>query len=231
MLQYNLVSLIPALLPCLQDAAVPEMDSLSTGRAKADSLRMSDRQSVMKFMGLPLPLFGKGAMFQPYCPLQQLDLLACDSWLIGTTNSIFKQQRRKPDVIVDVRSWPHRALHSWNSFSCSLLTPRSVAWYLLRLRTANGWMISSMSYKNRGTKRARRSHHTCNTKGAMIILGHVLKNTCSVFCLRLNSARMRGWMQAVQVDLANLATSFWHNFAKRPYSAHGTHTQTRHSTT
>lgn len=65
---------------------------------------MSDRQSVLAFMGLPLPLFGEGAFFQPYCPLQQMDLLQSQSWLIGTTNLMFKQQRMyKPDVIVDVR--------------------------------------------------------------------------------------------------------------------------------
>lgn len=101
--QYNLVALIPALLSSLQDAASPELKSLSQGRVKAESLRMSDRHSLLAFMGLPLPLFSEGAFFQPCCPLQQIDMLASDSWLVGTTNSIFKQQRaHKPDVIVDV---------------------------------------------------------------------------------------------------------------------------------
>ena len=65
---------------------------------------MSDRQSLLTYMGLPLPLFSGGAFFQPYCPLQQIDTLKCDSWLIGTTNQVFKHQRAsQPDVIVDVR--------------------------------------------------------------------------------------------------------------------------------
>lgn len=69
----------------------------------ADCLKMSDRQSLLGYMGLPLPLFGKDAFFQPYCPLQQLDMLSYPSWLIGTTNRIFKHQRSNcPDVIVDV---------------------------------------------------------------------------------------------------------------------------------
>lgn len=101
--QYSLVSLVPGLLPSLQDAAMPDMDHLSTGRQKVESLKMSDRRSLMAFMGLPLPLFGEGSFFQPYCPLQQLDMLSEDSWLIGTTNRIFRQQRKlKPDVFVDL---------------------------------------------------------------------------------------------------------------------------------
>lgn len=102
-LQYNLISLIPALLPNLQDAAVPELNTQSEGRTKAESLKMSDRQSLLAYMGLPLPLFSKDAFFQPYCPLQQMDMLNCPSWLIGTTNSIFKHQRTNcPDVVIDV---------------------------------------------------------------------------------------------------------------------------------
>lgn len=103
-LQYNLVALIPALLSALQDAAAPELNTLSQGRVKAESLKMSDRHSLLTFMGLPLSLFSEGSFFQPCCPLQQIDMLKCDSWLVGTTNSIFKQQRTyKADVIVDVR--------------------------------------------------------------------------------------------------------------------------------
>lgn len=43
------------------------------------------------------------AFFQPYLPLQQIDLLQARSFLVGTTNSIFQQQRDSPiDVIVNV---------------------------------------------------------------------------------------------------------------------------------
>lgn len=105
MLQYNLVALIPALLSSLEDSASPELHSQSDGRVKAESLKMSDRHSLLSFMGLPLALFSEDAFFQPCCPLQQIDTLKCGSWLVGTTNSIFKQQRSyKPDVVVDVRT-------------------------------------------------------------------------------------------------------------------------------
>lgn len=101
--QYTLVSLVPGLLGALQDAALPSM--ASGPRKKVESLRMSDRQSLLAYMGLPLPLFGRGSFFQPYCPLQQLDMLSAQSWVIGTTNSIFKQHRSfKPDAVVDLRN-------------------------------------------------------------------------------------------------------------------------------
>ena len=49
-LQYSLVSLIPALLPHLQDAAAPELNTLSRDRVKAESLRMSDRDSLLAYI-------------------------------------------------------------------------------------------------------------------------------------------------------------------------------------
>lgn len=99
--QYSLVSLVPGLLGALQDAALPEMSSQP--REKVESLRMSDRNSLLAYMGLPLPLFDQGSFFQPYCPLQQLEMLTAPSWVIGTTNSIFKQHRStRADVVVDL---------------------------------------------------------------------------------------------------------------------------------
>lgn len=50
-----------------------------------------------------LQLFGEGAFFQPYFPLQQMDDLAAESWLIGTTNQIVTQQKEcKYDLMVNV---------------------------------------------------------------------------------------------------------------------------------
>lgn len=47
----------------------------------------------------------QGSFFQPYLPLQQIDLLKTKSYLVGTTNSIFQQQRDCfIDVIVNVRA-------------------------------------------------------------------------------------------------------------------------------
>lgn len=49
---------------------------------------------MMAYMGLPLDIFGKDAFFQPYLPLQQLDLLKdSEGWLCGSTNSIVTQQK------------------------------------------------------------------------------------------------------------------------------------------
>lgn len=45
------------------------------------------------------------AFFQPYLPLQQLDMLRdTRSWLCGSTNSIVAQQK-EVDLLVNVRPW------------------------------------------------------------------------------------------------------------------------------
>lgn len=49
----------------------------------------------------------QGSFFQPYLPLQQIDMLKTRSFLVGTSNSIFQQQRDcQIDVIVNVRPSP-----------------------------------------------------------------------------------------------------------------------------
>lgn len=101
--QYALVSLVPLLLLNLEDAASPLLDSRSGMLRKATSLRSSDRKSLLAYLGLPLNLFGKGAFFQPYLPLQQLEMLQSPSYLVGATNSIFQSQRDCPiDVVVNL---------------------------------------------------------------------------------------------------------------------------------
>ena len=51
--------------------------------------------------------FGKGGMFGPYTPLQQLDVLAdkgTKSYIVGSTNSLLLQQKdRYSDVLINVR--------------------------------------------------------------------------------------------------------------------------------
>jgi len=48
-----------------------------------------------------LDIFGKDAFFQPYLPLQQLDMIKeTNSWLCGTTNSILTQQK-EIDLLVN----------------------------------------------------------------------------------------------------------------------------------
>jgi hypothetical protein len=102
--QYSLISLIPDLLLTLQDAGSPLMDKQTLKRKRAESLKTSDRKSLLRFMGLPLHLFGQGSFFQPYLPLQQIDMASSSkSFLVGTTNSIFRQQKECAiDVIVDL---------------------------------------------------------------------------------------------------------------------------------
>lgn len=100
--QYSLVSLIPGLLLNLADAGDPSLKSHATS-APTDTLRSSERKSLLKFLGMPLNIFGEDSFFQPYCPLQQIDLLKSRTWLVGTSNSIFKQQKDcKIDVVVDL---------------------------------------------------------------------------------------------------------------------------------
>lgn len=57
-------------------------------------------------MGLPLQLFGKGSLFGPYTPLQQLDILAdqeTKSYIVGSTNSLLLQQRdRYSDILINL---------------------------------------------------------------------------------------------------------------------------------
>ncbi|KAF3482549.1 uncharacterized protein GIQ15_05308 [Arthroderma uncinatum] len=61
---------------------------------------------VLAYMGLPLQIFGKGSMFGPYTPLQQLDLLAdygTKSYLVGSTNSLLLQQKdRYSDILINL---------------------------------------------------------------------------------------------------------------------------------
>ncbi|GAA5823948.1 hypothetical protein JCM10212_001055, partial [Sporobolomyces blumeae] len=101
--QYSLVALIPALLPALQDAASPVLSSRTKNLQRPTSLKTSDKASLLRYLGLPLEIFGEGAFFQPYLPLQQIGLLSqAESYLVGTTNSIIQQQRDcKIDVVVN----------------------------------------------------------------------------------------------------------------------------------
>ncbi|KAG2009735.1 hypothetical protein CC2G_012633 [Coprinopsis cinerea AmutBmut pab1-1] len=92
--QYSLVSLLPGLLQNLDDCGSPPLANRAQTLSKPNSLKTSDRKSMMAFMGLPLDLFGQDALFQPYLPLQQLDMLKdTPSWLCGCTNSIVTQQK------------------------------------------------------------------------------------------------------------------------------------------
>ncbi|GAB1316732.1 hypothetical protein MFIFM68171_06942 [Madurella fahalii] len=104
--QFSLISLIPGLLRNLQDSAGPELDSYEKNLTQATSLRTSDRNSLLSYVGLPLQIFGKGSLFGPYTPLQQLDILAdfgTKSYIVGSTNSLLLQQKdRYSDILINL---------------------------------------------------------------------------------------------------------------------------------
>ncbi|QSZ32747.1 hypothetical protein DSL72_002326 [Monilinia vaccinii-corymbosi] len=106
MMQFSLISLIPGLIRNLQDCADPEMDDYRKNLVKPTSLKTSDRSSLLNYMGLPLQIFGKGSLFGPYTPLQQLDILAdygTKSYIVGSTNSLLLQQRdRYSDILINL---------------------------------------------------------------------------------------------------------------------------------
>ncbi|KAF5610046.1 uncharacterized protein FSUBG_3575 [Fusarium subglutinans] len=84
----------------------PELNSYETSLSKPTSLRTSDRNSLLCYMGLPLQIFGKGSLFGPYTPLQQLDILAdfgTKSYIVGSTNSLLLQQKdRYSDILINL---------------------------------------------------------------------------------------------------------------------------------
>ncbi|KAL2257123.1 hypothetical protein VTK26DRAFT_634 [Humicola hyalothermophila] len=104
--QFSLISLVPGLLRNLQDSAGPDLDSYEKSLVRPTSLRTSDRNSLLSYMGLPLQIFGKGSLFGPYTPLQQLDILAdfgTKSYVVGSTNSLLLQQRdRYSDILINL---------------------------------------------------------------------------------------------------------------------------------
>ncbi|KAL6719937.1 hypothetical protein ACLMJK_001858 [Lecanora helva] len=106
MVQFALISLIPGLLRRLEDCADPESDSFEKNLTTPTSLRSSERSSLLSYMGLPLQLFGKGAIFGPYTPLQQLDILTdhgTKSYIVGSTNSLLLQQKdRYSEILINL---------------------------------------------------------------------------------------------------------------------------------
>ncbi|KAI9736110.1 MAG: late secretory pathway protein avl9 [Claussenomyces sp. TS43310] len=106
MMQFSLVSLIPGLIRNLPDCADPELNSYEESLVMPTSLKTSDRNSLLLYMGLPLQIFGKGSLFGPYTPLQQLDVLAdygTKSYIVGSTNSLLLQQKdRYSDILINL---------------------------------------------------------------------------------------------------------------------------------
>ncbi|KAI4272876.1 MAG: hypothetical protein L6R35_006451, partial [Caloplaca aegaea] len=106
MMQFALISLIPGLLRRLEDCADPDFDQYEKSFIKPTTLKTSERSSLLSYMGLPIQIFGKGSLFGPYTPLQQLDVLAdhgTRSYIVGSTNSLLLQQKdRYSDILINL---------------------------------------------------------------------------------------------------------------------------------
>ncbi|KAJ3306091.1 Unconventional myosin-Ie, partial [Blyttiomyces sp. JEL0837] len=105
--QYSLVSLVPDLLRCLQDVGSPVLSYTQLASSSPTSPNNPSESHVAKYrrLGLPLHIFAEGAFFQPYIPLQQIDVLMSEktkSFLVGTSNAIFTHNKACAiDVIVN----------------------------------------------------------------------------------------------------------------------------------
>ncbi|KDQ20941.1 hypothetical protein BOTBODRAFT_151915 [Botryobasidium botryosum FD-172 SS1] len=126
--QYSLVSLIPGLLLALEDCGSPPLNGRASTLTRATELKTSDRKSLITFMGLPLNIFGKDSFFQPYLPLQQVDMLKTGAFLCGTTNSIVTQQRDSGlDLLVNIETNTFE-FKDTNAERLAALTPADRKW-------------------------------------------------------------------------------------------------------
>ncbi|KAL9057527.1 MAG: hypothetical protein Q9162_002259 [Coniocarpon cinnabarinum] len=106
LLQFSIISLIPTLIRNLQDCADPSMNTCEQNVDVPRDIKPNDRSALLKYMGLPLQIFGKGSLFGPYTPLQQLDILTdkgTKSYIAGSTNTLLLHQKdRYSDVLVNL---------------------------------------------------------------------------------------------------------------------------------
>lgn len=101
--QSNLIALIPNLLKNLDLCGSPLCDYTEkhSPLRKPTSLKTNDRMSMLRFFGLPLQIFStKGSFWNPYLPLQQVDELATDSFMVGSSNLVIANQLA--DLMVDI---------------------------------------------------------------------------------------------------------------------------------
>ncbi|RCK65356.1 Late secretory pathway protein AVL9 [Candida viswanathii] len=91
----NLISLMPNLINNLDDSGCPLIDYAETNGplSKPQSLNTTSRASMLRFFGLPLQIFNtKNSFWNPYLPLQQLDELAVQGFMVGCSNLLFVNQ-------------------------------------------------------------------------------------------------------------------------------------------
>ncbi|GJJ13456.1 hypothetical protein Clacol_007710 [Clathrus columnatus] len=93
-----------ALLQTLDDCGSPPLAARAPTLTRPSSLKTSDRKSLLAFAGLPLDIFGKDSFFQPYLPLQQIDIAkGTNSWLCGCTNSMVYTQSDY-DLLINIEN-------------------------------------------------------------------------------------------------------------------------------
>ncbi|ODV66408.1 hypothetical protein HYPBUDRAFT_110862 [Hyphopichia burtonii NRRL Y-1933] len=105
--QNNLISLIPNLISNLDYSGCPLSDytEIHSTLSKPHTLNTNDRQSMLRFFGLPLQIFNtKNNFWNPYLPLQQLDELKINSFMAGCSNLLFLNQANhfKINLIVNL---------------------------------------------------------------------------------------------------------------------------------
>lgn len=105
--QNNLISLVPNLINNLDSCGCSLIDYTETHGplSKPSSLNTNQRESMLRFFGLPLQIFNtKDSFWNPYVPLQQLDELSVKGFMVGCSNLLFLTQAEKGgvDLIVNL---------------------------------------------------------------------------------------------------------------------------------
>lgn len=105
--QNNLISLIPNLINNLDCLGCPLADYTEANAplSKPTTLNTNNRQSMLRFFGLPLQIFNtKNSFWNPYLPLQQLDELRVHTYMAGCSNLLFVNQAKSfgVDLIVNL---------------------------------------------------------------------------------------------------------------------------------
>lgn len=105
-LQFGFISLIPNLINHLHDCGSPLLNKNLENMTLVDHFKSSDRESIWRFLSYPLQVFGKGGVFSPYTPLQEMDdlLKNCKFFVMGTSNSLFINNGDTPfyDLLINV---------------------------------------------------------------------------------------------------------------------------------
>ncbi|CAI4047483.1 hypothetical protein SUVZ_12G1670 [Saccharomyces uvarum] len=97
-LQFGLISLIPDLMSNLQNSGSPQLFQDVSKLKVADSFKSSNRESVLRFLGYPLPVFEEGGLFSPYTPLQQMNDISSERtlfFMIGSSNTLLSERKEE----------------------------------------------------------------------------------------------------------------------------------------